>query len=151
MTQLTVDRSFLDTYNTQPSPTPQGRKDDDSKPPLHLIPWDALEEASKAYALGLKKYGPRNWEAGLAYSRLYRALISHALAWFQKGEEFDNEGNSHLNAIVFNALALRAFTLRNRFDLDDRPNATQGAAQAAVFGGTTKATTPSGMAYQAIS
>lgn len=115
----TLDKKYMDMYNSQLSNS--GRKDDRNKPPFHLLPWDALEEVTRAYALGRDKYGARNWESGLEYSRLYRALIGHAVAWFQKGEEYDEEGNSHLNAMVFNALALRTLTLRNRADLDDRP------------------------------
>jgi hypothetical protein len=74
----------------------EGRKDDQGKAPWHLLPPDALNEIALVLAFGAKKYGDRNWERGMAWSRPFSALMRHMWAWW-RGEDFDHEtGMSHL-------------------------------------------------------
>ena len=101
-----------------------GLKYDSGKPRYDLIPADALEEVAKVYAIGAKKYGDRNWEKGLRYGQLFRALMSHAWGWW-KGERDDKENKlHHLSSVVFCALGLLHYELNSgKFKkFDDRKN-----------------------------
>lgn len=100
----------------------QGIKYDTDKARFDLIPADAIEEVAKIYALGAKKYGDRNWERGLEYGRLFRALMNHSWSWW-KGERDDRENKlHHLTSVIFNALALLHYELNSeKFSkFDDR-------------------------------
>lgn len=98
----------------------EAEKFDGDKVPLDLLPVDALEEIGKVLAFGAKKYGPRNWEKGMTWGRLYAALLRHLFAWW-KGEDFDEEtGLSHLAHAACCVLFLLALMLRAG-GTDDRP------------------------------
>jgi hypothetical protein len=99
-----------------------GRKDDQGKDPWHLLPWDAVRCIVKVLAFGAKKYAPRNWEKGMAWSRPHDALIRHISAWWE-GEKADPEtGFSHLWHAGCCIFFLIAFELRG-VGVDDRPPA----------------------------
>lgn len=99
----------------------QGRKNDAGKTRLELLPLDALDEVGKVLTLGAKKYGDRNWERGIVYSRVFGALTRHAWAWW-RGESRDPEtGYSHMAHCAANALFLLSYELRVARRLDDRP------------------------------
>lgn len=107
----------------------QGRKDDSGETKLRydLIPPEALAGLAQVYTIGAKKYSDRNWENGINYGRIYAALMRHIEAWRQ-GEDYDPEnGQHHLDSVVWNAVALRTYEARNmggRFD-DLRPKRVQ--------------------------
>jgi len=91
-----------------------------SKPQrMDLLPYDTLMKVSEHYGYGATKYEDRNWERGYDYSLSYSALQRHAAAWWQ-GEELDEDGRPHLDAMVFHALALRTYDLRG-IGNDNRP------------------------------
>ena len=93
---------------------------DGGKPRWDLLPYDALEEVVKVYTMGAGKYAPRNWEAGMSYSRAFGSLMRHITA-FWNGEDLDQEsGYHHLGHAVFRCLQLIAFTQRG-VGTDDRP------------------------------
>ena len=74
----------------------QGLKYDDGKPPMDLLPGEALEAIAQALAFGAKKYGRDNWRKGFNWSRLLGAGLRH-LSAFGRGERKDPEsGLSHL-------------------------------------------------------
>lgn len=101
--------------------TPLGIKHDAEKLPLELLPTDALEEVARVLQFGAKKYGARNWEKGISFTRLLGALFRHAFAWL-RGEDKDPEtGLSHMAHAACETLFALAFELRGRTDLDDRP------------------------------
>ena len=103
-----------------------GIKHDDGKMPWELAPWDAIKEVVKILLFGMRKYDARNWEKGIAYSRLFAAAQRHMIAWFQFGEDNDKEsGYSHLAHAACDILFILAFVLRGRKDLDDRPKTEQ--------------------------
>jgi hypothetical protein len=107
----------------------EGRKDDTGKDPWDLLPWDAVREVVKVLAFGAKKYAPRNWEKGMAYSRLYAATMRHMIAWWD-GERSDPEtGFSHLSHAGCCVLFLLAFELRG-IGSDDRPAVKQFSSDA---------------------
>jgi hypothetical protein len=85
-----------------------------------LIPTRALYALAEHYGKGCQKYGDRNWEKGIEWGKGYTALQRHATA-FWNGEDLDEEGNSHLIAVAFWALALFTYSTDAGFcELDDR-------------------------------
>lgn len=97
----------------------KGIKHDQGKPRLSLIPKEALWSMGKALGYGEKKYGTHNFRNGLGYTRLVDAAMRHLTAWVN-GEDLDNEsGNSHLDHALA-SLAMLAFMVENKPELDDR-------------------------------
>lgn len=91
-----------------------------------LLPMDAIEYLIRVFEHGAKKYAPRNWERGQAWSTPYDSLQRHLKAWWL-GEDYDTgtpeepgSGLYHLAHVVWNALALLTFQLRGIGE-DDRP------------------------------
>jgi hypothetical protein len=97
-----------------------GLRYNEGKPPMELIPPEALWSLAEVLALGAKKYARRNWERGMSWSTVYACLFRHLLKWFQ-GEDKDAEsGLSHLDHVLWNAMALVVYE-RRRIGTDDRP------------------------------
>jgi len=67
-----------------------GKKFDQEKIRLDLIPPEMLEEVGKVLTFGAKKYGEDNWLEGMSWSRLYGATLRHILA-FWMGQDNDEE------------------------------------------------------------
>lgn len=102
-------------------PETGGLKHDDGKLRWDLLPTDSTREIVSVLTMGCKKYGARNWEKGLDYSRFYAALLRHLSAWWE-GEDKDPEsGLSHLAHVACNAVFLLTFVIRG-VGKDDRPN-----------------------------
>ena len=98
-----------------------GIKHDDGKLPYHLLPWDAIRDVVRVLKFGASKYGDRNWERGMDYSRLFSAAQRHLTTWFQEREDNDGEtGISHLAHAGCCVLFLLAYSLRG-IGNDDRP------------------------------
>lgn len=101
-----------------------GQKNDAGKPPLALLPWEALIDVAKVLDAGAAKYGRENWRKGIGYHRLLDAQMRH-LAAFTMGEDFDPEtGLSHLAHAACCNLFLLTFVVSGRIDLDDRYHAS---------------------------
>lgn len=100
----------------------EGRKDDQNKLPYHLLPPELLESTATVLQFGAEKYGDRNWEKGMAWSRCFAALMRHMWAWW-RGEPADSEtGLSHL----WHASCCIAFLIayeQRASGTDDRPSA----------------------------
>lgn len=97
-----------------------GVKHDEGKPAYQLLPPDALRAAAEVMADGAKKYGDRNWENGLAHSRLHRAAIGHLLDHW-RGEDKDPEsGRLHLAHALCSVMMLLSSYQRDLGE-DDRP------------------------------
>ena len=110
----------LDTANTGASTA--GVKHDAGKAPWELLPWDAVEQVVRVLQFGANKYAARNWEKGIAYSRLFGAMQRHGKSWFQDREELDPEtGLHHLAHLTCETLFALAHVLRGTPNLDDRP------------------------------
>lgn len=98
----------------------EGKKFDAGKEPWHLLPVDAVRGVVRVLAFGAGKYGERNWENGMAWSRCYAAAQRHITAWWE-GESTDPEtGYSHLWHAACCVLFLAAYELRSA-GTDDRP------------------------------
>jgi len=98
----------------------EGIKHDNGKLRWDLLPFDALEEVVKCYTLGASRYGDRNWENGIKYSRLVGSLLRHLNAWL-KGSTYnwDDSGVMHIAQVVWNALALLTYEVRGMKEWDD--------------------------------
>ena len=99
-------------------------KKDTGKDPWHLAPWDAFLCIVRVMAFGARKYSPRCWEQGMAYSRLYSALMRHLTAWWQRNGVDPDTGYSHLWHAGCCVCFLIAYELRGIGE-DDRPEAVR--------------------------
>jgi hypothetical protein len=98
-----------------------GTKHDGGKLPWHLLPFDAIEQVVRVLDFGAKKYAPRNWEKGIAHSRVFAAAQRHLTSWW-RGEDNDPEtGLSHLAHAACCTLFMLAFVTRKTPGVDDRP------------------------------
>lgn len=74
----------------------EGKKFDQDKPMIGLIPGVFLWGVARVLTSGAKKYGMFNWLQGMEWHRPYNALLRHLTAWWD-GEDKDAEtGESHL-------------------------------------------------------
>ncbi len=88
-----------------------------------LIPPDALRELARVYTVGAQKYGERNWEKGMSWSRAFGSKMRHSWDWFM-GVEADPEDGLHpLAHGAFRDLQLLSYSLR-KIGIDDRPKGT---------------------------
>lgn len=87
---------------------------------LDLIPKCLFVELGKVYVHGAVKYSDRNWEKGLAFSRVIGPIYRHLVKWL-RGERLDEElGTHHLAQVIWNCVALMEFETTHP-ELDDRP------------------------------
>ncbi len=97
----------------------EGVKYDQDKLRYDLIPANALDELAKVYTFGAKKYADRNWEKGMAWSRIFGAIMRHSWAWF-RGQTHDPEtGLNHMVHAAWGCLALVEYSITNKGE-DDR-------------------------------
>jgi hypothetical protein len=109
-------------------PTPQvqaqpqvaeGVKNDQDKLPWYLLPSDAVDDVLEVLQYGATKYGDRNWERGMSWSRPFSALMRHMWSWW-RGETYDQEsGKPHLAHAACCVLFLLAYERRG-VGVDDR-------------------------------
>lgn len=105
-------------YDTIP-PKFSGKKLDNNKPAIALIPSEAIEEEGKVMGHGEKKYGTNNWRDGLGVVRLLSGVLRHVFACL-RGETLDPEsGLPHL-AHARCGLAMAIWTMQHKPELDDR-------------------------------
>lgn len=99
----------------------EGKKLDQDKVRMELLPDDSLVAISKVLTFGAKKYESRNWEKGMHWDRVYGAALRHLTAW-HGGEDKDPEtGMSHLWHAGCCLMFLIAYENRG-IGKDDRPN-----------------------------
>ena len=101
-------------------PQMEGVKFDQGKLRMDLLPPEVENAIARILTDGAEKYGSRNWERGMAWSRPYAALRRHLIAWWS-GQDTDPEsGHSHLWHVLTNAAFLVAYEQRGIGE-DDRP------------------------------
>ena len=98
-------------------------KFDNGKPPLALIPSEALIEIAEVLGFGAEKYGPNNWREyadKTKWSRSYSSLQRHLNA-FWSGEDIDPEsGLSHLAHAATQIVILMVQKSDGHDHMDDR-------------------------------
>lgn len=60
----------------------EGRKDDHGKVRMELIPPEFLFATATILTFGADKYEDRNWENGMAWSRVFGAMMRHLWCWW---------------------------------------------------------------------
>jgi hypothetical protein len=60
----------------------EGRKNDADKVRMDLIAPELLFSVAQVLTYGAAKYAPRNWETGMAWGRVFGALMRHMWAWW---------------------------------------------------------------------
>ena len=87
------------------------RESNDGRGRWDLLPYEGLEELTKWYEAGAKKYGDRNWENGLSVKDCTNRMIRHAI---KAGNGWMDEGPfAHYVAVIWNALAAITMIIRN--------------------------------------
>lgn len=97
----------------------EGKKNDQEKAPLDLIPPEAIEDEAKAWGFGATKYGRYNFRNGIAYTRLIAAALRHLFALL-RGEDNDPESGLPHESHVRCCMGMLAVMKKTRTDLDDR-------------------------------
>lgn len=103
-----------------------GNKKDEGKPRWELLPYDAIETVVWVLTDGAKKYDARNWEKGIAYGRVFGAIMRHLNKWWMAkilgtdGRDPESK-RSHLHHALCELLFLVAYELRGMDTFDDRP------------------------------
>lgn len=97
----------------------KGKRFNEGKPRVDLAPSDAMLHVGKVLAMGAEKYGDRNWEQGMAYSKVIASLDRH-WAKFKAGADIDQESElHHMDHVLCNALFLSRY-VRAFPEKDDR-------------------------------
>lgn len=115
---------------TNDDPSKGGVKFDANKIRFDLLPVEVEEAIATILTHGATKYGDRNWELGMDWSRPYGAMRRHMANWWSRrdygngpGKDRDT-GLSDLWHAACNIAFLIAYEARN-VGKDDRPNAVQ--------------------------
>ncbi len=96
-----------------------GSKFDAGKARIELIAPELIEGVADILTFGAAKYGDRNWEKGMSWSRVFGAAMRHMWAWW-RGEQLDREtGKPHLWHAACCLMFLIAFEER-KSGTDDR-------------------------------
>lgn len=106
------------TTNQQAKNEP-GKKYDSGKPRYDLLPPDVLAEVVKIITDGAEKYGERNWEAGMSWSRPFAAAMRHLWAFWDRQNIDPESGSPHLAHAIVNLMFLLAYQGRG-VGTDDR-------------------------------
>lgn len=110
-----------ETLRETDDPAVGGVKFDNGKLRHDLVPVEGINAVADILTGGAAKYGDRNWEKGMAFSRPFSACLRHLYAWWG-GEESDRDsGRNHLWHAACNLFFLIAYSARGT-GTDDRPN-----------------------------
>jgi len=75
-----------------------------AKPPLALLPPEALRQAAWAHGLGAAKYGVANWRECKVEAMTYISAMMRHIGQYLDGEDTDAEsGLSHLAHVIASA------------------------------------------------
>lgn len=99
----------------------EGKRFDQGKSPMSLLPFIALKEVGNVLLMGQEKYGSWNWVKGMKWSRIENSMQRHYEA-YQSGEDLDKEsGLFHTAHLACNALFLLTYQILGLGE-DDRPD-----------------------------
>jgi hypothetical protein len=108
----------MDNSGFELKPEP-GKKYDHGKPRYDLLPPDVLADVVKIFTDGAEKYGERNWEAGMSWSRPFAAAMRHLWAFWDRQNIDPESGSPHLAHAIVNLIFLMAYQGRD-VGTDDR-------------------------------
>lgn len=124
MSICTDPEKFANAFNPETgnieAPKQDGYRDDGEKSPIHLIPPEGILMLAEVFKYGSRKYGERNWELGMDWSRIYSSAMRHLLS-FWMGENDDPESKlQHMAHATWNCMALMCYVFWG-IGFDDRP------------------------------
>lgn len=96
-----------------------GVKHDAGKLRFDLLPVEPLRELARVYTIGATKYADNNWRKGLAWGRVFAAMMRHAWSWWGGERNDPVDGQHHLASVAWCALTLIEYE-RTHPELDDR-------------------------------
>ena len=99
-----------------------GRKDDQEKLRTDLLSIPALRGLAAVLSHGATKYGDRNWEKGINFSRVYAAVLRHLFAWWSGERDDPESGLPHLDHAMCGLMFLAHYDQPQYSDFDDRPD-----------------------------
>lgn len=98
---------------------PGAAKFDQGKLRVDLIPIRPLEDLAAVYTFGAGKYADNNWRKGIAWMRIYGAILRHLWKW-AKGIDLDEEsGLPHLAHAAWSCFTLLEYR-HTHPEMDDR-------------------------------
>lgn len=95
------------------------KKHKQGKPPISLIPSEAIIEEAKAFEYGAGKHGRYSFRDGIVYVDLIDAAFRHLLA-LSKGEDIDEESGCLHAAMVRTNMAMLIYQMEYHPEMDDR-------------------------------
>lgn len=103
------------------TPSTEGKRFNQGKPPLELVPETTVFAIAKVLEAGAKKYEKHNWRKGISISTQLGCLKRH-LSKFESPhmQDFDEETKLHEMMMVACNVAMILETLVSRPELDDR-------------------------------
>lgn len=108
------------TPDTPASADPKGQAGA-AKPPLGLIPPEAMRQAAVVHGLGAKKYGPWNWrETKVLASTYINAALRH-IAEYQDRQDVEPESGQSPLAHAIASLNILLDAKKAGTLVDDRP------------------------------
>jgi hypothetical protein len=97
-----------------------GNKFDGEKTRTDLLSIQALLGTADILTMGAKKYGDRNWEKGLSWSRVFGACLRHLFAFWLKQDLDEESGKPHLDHAACCIMFLQTY-YKTKTGKDDRP------------------------------
>jgi Domain of unknown function (DUF5664) len=109
--------------------TDEGLRYNEGKTLFDCIPPYAEKMLAEVLTQGAKKYEERNWEKGMAYSKVINSLMRH-LNKFRMGEDIDEEsGLPHTAHIAINAIFLLEYGVTHPEKDDRRKYTSKGKVE----------------------
>lgn len=106
-----LQEAFESNYDRNPNAT--------YLPHYDYMPTAPLIQLARLYDKGGRKYTPDNWRLGMQWSKVFNALMRHAVK-FWAGQDYDEvDGQHHMLSVAWSALALIEYRTTHP-ELDDR-------------------------------
>lgn len=98
----------------------EGLHYDSGKPRVDLVPSSLVLAVAKVCEFGIQKYAERNWEAGIAFTKLLGSAERHLLEWKDCRDVDPESGLNHLHHAAWNLMAIIEL-ITTHPEMDDRP------------------------------
>lgn len=117
---IAEEKKIQTTMTTDLTKTGAGKRFNAGKIRLDLIPPRATEGVAKVFTYGAQKYGDRNWEKCMEWTKMIASMKRHLLE-IEKGENIDAEsGLPHIDHVTANSMMLSEYATICAHT-DDRP------------------------------
>lgn len=115
------NKRFMPKESLRPGDDPgkKGVKFDAGKTRHDLVPPEGVTAIADILGIGAAKYGDRNWEQGMDWSRPFGACLRHLYSWWGGEDRDPDTGRSHLWHAACNIFFLIAYEKR-KVGKDDR-------------------------------